>query len=172
MLITSSGIVLSSTTVAVQSLPVMLIQRTNPGLYELLSNGVLQGRLDFDKSKLGCQALSEKMADVVYGTAFGNAADCFAMQDMLRALDESVGSVIGNSSAIDGVSAVESVEKNLGNNGLAWLGGTAADGKNQPPIKIIADPVKAGYNAINGRDEADTSSISTNSCKGGAACTI
>lgn len=65
------------------------------------------------------------MADVVYGTAFGNAADGFAMQDMLRALDESVGSVIGNSSAIDGVSAVESVEKNLGNNGLAWLGGTA-----------------------------------------------
>lgn len=166
------GEVINAATGAVQSLPAMLIQRANPGLYELLSNGVLQGRLDFDKSKLGCQALSEKMADVVYGTAFGNAADGFAMQDMLGAVDGSVSSVIGNGSGIDGVSAVEGVEKNLGENGLKWLGGTAAGGKNQPPIKIIADPVKAGYNAINGRDEADTSSISTNSCKGGAACTI
>ncbi|UVL01457.1 hypothetical protein [Pseudomonas sp. B21-048] len=27
-----------------------------PGLYELLSNGVMQGRIDFDRSKLTCQA--------------------------------------------------------------------------------------------------------------------
>lgn len=164
--------VVNSATGAVQSLPAMLIQRANPGLYELLSNGVLQGRVDFDKSKLGCQALSAKMADVVYGAAFGDAADGFAMQDMLGASSGSIGEVIGSGSGIDAVSAMEGLEKNLGDNGLAWLGGMTAGGKNQEPIRVTADTVRAGYNAINNRDENDKSSISSGECKGGAACTL
>jgi len=50
------GDVVNAATGAVASLPAMLIQRANPGLYELLSNGVLQGRLDFAQSKVSCQA--------------------------------------------------------------------------------------------------------------------
>ncbi len=46
------GEVIESATSAVASLPAMVIQRANPQLYDLLTNGVLQGRLDFDKSLL------------------------------------------------------------------------------------------------------------------------
>lgn len=166
------GEVIDSATGAVQSLPAMLIQRANPGLYELLSNGILQGRIDFDKSKLGCQAMSAAMADVVTSVAFGGAADGFAMQDILGANKGGISEVIGSGSGIDGVSAMEGLEKSLGDSGLPWLGGIAAGGKGQSPIKITADSVKAGYNAINGRDEADDSSVSSNECKGGAACTL
>lgn len=166
------GEVVDAATGAVSSLPAMLIQRANPGLYELLSNGVLQGRLDFDKSKLGCQAMSAALADVVTSVAFGGAADGFAMQDMLGASGGGISEVIGSGSGIDAVSAMEGIEKNLGDNGLAWLGGLSAGGKNQEPIRVTADTVRAGYNAINSRDEDDKSSISSGDCKGGAACTL
>lgn len=166
------GEVVDSATGAVSSLPAMLIQRANPGLYELLSNGVLQGRLDFDKSKLACQAMSAKLADVVTSAAFGAVSDGQAMQDMLGAADGAVTGALGDGSGIDAVSAMKGLEENLGQNGMAWLGGMAAGGVNQDPIKITADSVKAGYNAINNRDEGDTSSISSSDCKGGAACTL
>lgn len=51
------GEVIESATSAVASLPAMIIQRANPQLYDLLTNGVLQGRLDFDKSLLSCQKM-------------------------------------------------------------------------------------------------------------------
>ncbi len=59
------GSIVQNATQAVMSLPALIIQRANPGLYELLSNGVMQGRIDFDRSKLTCQAMAEKMADKV-----------------------------------------------------------------------------------------------------------
>ena len=42
--------VIQSATSAVASLPALIIQRADPGLYNLLTNGVLQARLDFDRS--------------------------------------------------------------------------------------------------------------------------
>ena len=54
--------VIQSATSAVASLPAHL-QRADPGLYNLLTNGVLQARLDFDRSKLTCKAMANRMAD-------------------------------------------------------------------------------------------------------------
>ena len=61
--------VIQSATSAVASLPALIIQRADPGLYNLLTNGVLQARLDFDRSKLTCRAMAEKMADMAGGAA-------------------------------------------------------------------------------------------------------
>ncbi|QPP36600.1 integrating conjugative element protein [Pseudomonas aeruginosa] len=59
--------VIQSATSAVASLPALIIQRADPGLYNLLTNGVLQARLDFDRSKLTCRAMAEKMAETRRG---------------------------------------------------------------------------------------------------------
>src|SRR3546814_4543560 len=59
--------VIQNATSAVASLPALIIQRADPGLYNLLTNGVLQARLDFDRSKLQCRAMAEKMADMAGG---------------------------------------------------------------------------------------------------------
>jgi len=48
--------VIQSATSAVASLPALIIQRADPGLYNLLTNGVLQARLDYDRSKLRAYA--------------------------------------------------------------------------------------------------------------------
>ena len=59
--------VIQSATSAVASLPALIIQRADPGLYNLLTNGVLQARLDFDRSKLTCRSMAERMADMAGG---------------------------------------------------------------------------------------------------------
>lgn len=43
------GDVIQGATGAVASLPAMVIQRANPGLYDMLTNGVLQANVSFDK---------------------------------------------------------------------------------------------------------------------------
>ncbi|MDP1238621.1 integrating conjugative element protein, partial [Klebsiella pneumoniae] len=63
------GVVIESATSAVASLPAMVIKRANPQLYDLLTNGVLKVRLDFDKSLLSCQKMEGKMTYYAFGTA-------------------------------------------------------------------------------------------------------
>ncbi len=63
--------VIQSATSAVASLPALIIQRADPGLYNLLTNGVLQARMDFDRSKLTCRAMAERMADAAGGSLAG-----------------------------------------------------------------------------------------------------
>mgnify|MGYP007001783475 CR=1 FL=1 len=46
------------------SLPALIIQRADPGLYNLLTNGILQARLDFDRSKMTCRAIANRMAEM------------------------------------------------------------------------------------------------------------
>jgi hypothetical protein len=53
------GNVIQGATGAVMSMPAMAIQRANPGLYEMLTNGVLQAGLSYDKALLNCQNMSK-----------------------------------------------------------------------------------------------------------------
>lgn len=152
------GSVVQSATQAVMSLPALIIQRANPGLYELLSNGVMQGRIDFDRSKLSCQALAGKMADQVTPAGWGALSSQQALQDSLE------------QSAGDAVTAVKSTETRGGNQGLAWVGGQSAGGSGQPPIEVTADVVRAGYNLLHARAVEDSSALDLASCQGGAIC--
>ena len=151
------GNVIQNATQAVMSLPAMIIQRANPGLYELLSNGVLQGRIDFDRSKLTCQAMAAKMADKVVQAGWGALAQ---NQEMQHNLEQSGG---------DAVMAVKDTEANNGNKGVSWVGGQKAGGNGQQPIRVTSDVVKAGYNLLHNRAVKDTSALGS-SCQNGAIC--
>lgn len=150
------GSVVQNATQAVMSLPALIIQRANPGLYELLSNGVMQGRIDFDRSKLTCQAMAEKMADNVDQAGWGTLAK---HQEMQANLEQSGG---------DAVTAVRNTETHNGNNGVSWVGGQRAGGNGQGAIHVTADVVKAGYNLLHSRAVGDTSAMGD--CQGGAIC--
>jgi len=143
--------VIQNATSAVASLPALIIQRADPGLYNLLTNGVLQARLDFDRSKLTCRAMADKMADMAGGQMGWNQL----AQGM--ALRQAV-------SSTDAVSAVDEAENSRGNNGVPWVGGSNAGGAGQPAIRVVGDVTRAGYNLVNGRSVTDTSAIDTGSC--------
>jgi hypothetical protein len=97
--------VIQSATSAVASLPALIIQRADPGLYNLLTNGVLQARLDFDRSKLTCRAMAEKMAEMAGGQlGWSQMAEGLALRDAV--------------SSTDAVSAIEQAETRRGNGGV------------------------------------------------------
>ena len=149
--------VIQNATSAVASLPALIIQRADPGLYNLLTNGILQARLDFDRSKMTCRAMANRMADLAGGqTSWDQLAEGLS-------LTQSVNST-------DAVSAVNQAESSHGNNGVPWVGGSNAGGSGQSPIKVVSDVTKAGYNLLNGRSVSDTSSIGTTNCAGSMTC--
>jgi len=149
--------VIQNATSAVASLPALIIQRADPGLYNLLTNGVLQARLDFDRSKMTCRAIANRMADMAGGQAgWDQLAEGMALRD----------AVSGN----DAVSAIEQAESNRGNNGVPWVGGNNAGGSGQDSIKVVGDVTRAGYNLLNGRSVTDTSSIPRASCGNRLTC--
>ncbi|HBO3354275.1 TPA: integrating conjugative element protein [Pseudomonas aeruginosa] len=148
--------VIQNATAAVASLPALIIQRADPALYNLLTNGILQARLDFDRSKLSCRAMADKMADMAGGQSWSQIADGMVLKEAVA--------------STDAVSAIEQTETSRGNNGVTWVGGDSAGGAGQPPIRVVGDVVRAGYNLVNGRDVDDNSSIDPNSCAGSLTC--
>ena len=149
--------VIQNATSAVASLPALIIQRADPGLYNLLTNGILQARLDFDRSKMTCRAIANRMADMTGGQAgWDQLAEGMALRDAV--------------SSTDAVSAIEQAESNRGNNGVPWVGGSNAGGNGQSSIKVVSDVTQAGYNLLNGRSVTDTSSIPSSACGNRLTC--
>lgn len=150
--------VIQGATGAVASLPALIIQRADPGLYNLLTNGILQARVDFDRSKASCTAMAAKMADIAGSqTGWNTLAEGQAMKE----------AVSQNS---DAVAATKAAESSKGNSGVPWVGGSKAGGQGQPPIKVISEVTKAGYNLLNSRSATDNSPISTSICNSGMVC--
>ncbi|KGE52280.1 integrating conjugative element protein [Xanthomonas axonopodis] len=149
--------VIQNATSAVASLPALIIQRADPGLYNLLTNGILQARLDFDRSKMTCRAIANRMADMAGGqTGWDQLSEAMALKQAVA--------------SSDAVSAVEQAETNKGNSGVPWVSGDNAGGSGQAAIKVVGDVTRAGYNLLNGRDVTDTSSINANDCNGRMTC--
>ncbi|KNH03062.1 hypothetical protein BRCH_02250c [Candidatus Burkholderia brachyanthoides] len=143
--------VIQNATGAVASLPARIIQRADPGLYNLLTNGILQARLDFDRSKATCRAIANRMADLAGGqVGWNHLSEGMALKQ----------SVTGT----DAVSAISQAESTHGNNGVPWIGGNSAGGAGQSSIRVVGDVTKAGYNLLNGRSVTDTSSIDSGTC--------
>ena len=149
--------VIQNATSAVASLPALIIQRADPGLDNLRTNGIVQARLDFDRSKMTCRAIANRMADMAGGQAgWDQLAEGMALRDAV--------------SSTDAVSAIEQAESNKGNNGVPWVGGGNAGGSGQSSIKVVGDVTRAGYNLLNGRSATDTSSIARSACGNRLTC--
>ncbi|MBA0211915.1 integrating conjugative element protein [Pectobacterium brasiliense] len=148
------GTVIQGATGAVASMPAMVIQRANPALYEMLTNGVLQAGLSFDKAKLSCQSMANKMADYTVGNKWTQAAVVEEYKDIVA------------SSNGDAVSSDQKLQKATGEDGATWIGGQKRGGKGQAAIRPTRDLAKAGFNMMNNLPVTSNSSISSSSCNG------
>ena len=147
------GDVINGATGAVASLPAMIIQRANPGLYELLTNGVLQANVAFDKAQLNCQTMSKKMGDYVSSNKWTQAAISEEYQNIV-------------SSTSDAVQASNQQQKSTGKEGVKWVGGQKRGGSGQAAIKPTHDLVKAGYNILNKQSATSDAAVSSSACNG------
>lgn len=150
------GDVIKGATGAVASMPAMLIQRANPGLYDMLTNGVLQANVAFDKAQLNCQNMAKKMLNF-------SDSNLWTQQ----AMAEEYKSVV-NSGDGDAIRANDNGNEATGTSGNKWIGGESKGGKNQSAIKITHDLAAAGFNMMNDLPVTSTSSVSPSGCNGRA----
>ncbi|ATW43763.1 integrating conjugative element protein [Glaesserella parasuis] len=147
------GNVIDSAKGAVASMPAMVLQRANPQLYDLLTNGMYQGKLDFNRLKTSCEEMSKVLANHTLGGKWGQAADLESYKQI-------------TSSQPDAKQAQKDLEDKKGKDGRVWIGGQKKGGENQEAINVVGDVVKAGFNLLNKRNALDTSTISGSSCDG------
>ncbi|MFC0323675.1 integrating conjugative element protein [Gallibacterium melopsittaci] len=147
------GNIIQSATGAVASMPALIIQRANPQLYDLLTNGVLQGRLDFAAAKTSCEAISSKMADYMADANWGVMAQ---QQNFVQIASQEQ----------DAVKAKKKSEEDGGKKGINWIGGAKRGGEGQKLIDVIGDVAEAGYNLLNNKPVLNKNAIANNECSG------
>lgn len=123
---------------AISALPLLILQRVNPGLYDLLQNLIIKGEAVLALANTSCEQME---AEIKKGN---NPYE--AWTDLSKMLDWKAEMKAGNT---DVVGAKDKVESQNGRNGVPWVGGERKGGAGQAAIEITKDVVKAGYTALN-----------------------
>ena len=119
---------------AIASLPALILQRANPGLYDLFQNALLKAEATLQLATKSCEQMEAEIA-----AGKNPYADLITLS---KGNDWKVQMGIGGN---DVVTAKETVETANGDNGVPWIGGKAG-GTGQPVLQFTGDIVKAGYN--------------------------
>ncbi|RDH87691.1 MAG: integrating conjugative element protein [endosymbiont of Escarpia spicata] len=119
---------------AIASLPALILQRANPGLYDMFQNALLQAEETMQLATKSCEQME---AEIAQGK--NPYADLITLS---KGNDWKLQMGVGGN---DAVTAKDAVETSNGDNGVPWIGGQAG-GSGQPVLEFTGDIVKAGYN--------------------------
>ncbi len=154
------GNVVQSAQGVVASLPALAIQRLNPGLYDLLQNGVLEAGQEFRVARLRCDEIAADMGDRLSHEGWSAVAKADYWR---RQID------VGGR---DVVEVAEEADASGADGGVPWVGGTAKGGAGQEPIEAVGDVSKAGYNLLLGRAAGDDSAVGPAACGDSDICRV
>tara|TARA_R110001606_G_C15404703_1_gene654256 strand:+ start:46332 stop:47687 length:1356 start_codon:yes stop_codon:yes gene_type:complete len=130
----------SAATGAIASLPMLMLQRANPGLYDMLMNATAAAKQSVQLSTKTCEAALQQVGDGK--SPYYDWVQVSRSRDWKKEIGDS-----GYQSASSDVSAAKSnVQRANGDNGFDWIGGQSAGGRGMPPALVPTDIVKAGYN--------------------------
>lgn len=134
----------NAATSAIASLPMMLIQRNSPGLYEMLQNNIFRAEEQWRFSAMSCQEMERRIAQ---GQNPYKKYLEFAQGETLQ--EEAM-------SNPDATTAMKNVETGGGDNGFYMpvpdKGIIKVGGLNQDPIKPLTYTAVVGYNLIIGTE--------------------
>lgn len=119
----------------IAALPMYVLQRAQPGLYELIQTYIKKAEEIVNMSFKSCEQMEQEIKDGK------NPYDKFVSLSMGETWKNLMGS--GNT---DVVQAKQDVQQTGGEKGFTWVFGTNAGGKNQPPARLVSDTVTASYN--------------------------
>lgn len=141
-------------------MPMYELAKTNPTLYALLNNQLISSNHKLEVSTKSCEVVKEQ---INRGENPYQDWGKIAVNDQWK--KQLSFAAIGNA---DINHAKKEIDAHSGDDGVAWINGKKendgsfhAGGKGQPPVSVIADTVKAGYNTLLNRDlqsDAETSS--------------
>ena len=134
---------------AIASLPALILQRANPGLYELMQNALVGAKLKVDLATKDCRQME---ADIAQGkNPYHELIVLSKGNDWKKQMS------IGDSNAMH---AQEQVDIANGANGVPWVLGQPAGGQGQSPLRLTSDVVRAGYNVTLNRSVGQTAPAS------------
>jgi len=119
---------------AIAALPALILQRANPGLYDLFQNALLKAE---ETMKLATKSCEQMEAEIAQGK--NPYADLITLS---KGNDWKIQMGIGGN---DAVTAKNAVEASNGDHGIPWIGGQAG-GAGQPMLRFTGDLIQAGYN--------------------------
>ena len=152
------GNVIQTASGVVASLPALVIQRLNPGLYDLLQNGVLQAGEEFHLAEASCEAIVGQMSTTIESEGWDGLARSGWWRQEAQA---------GTADILDVKDAAETAGLDAG---VPWVGGVQAGGAGQPAIEVTEDAAVAGMNLILGRNPDDVSAVPVGVCNGARIC--
>jgi integrating conjugative element protein (TIGR03755 family) len=118
----------------IAALPMYILQRASPGLYELFQTYYKKAEAMYEVSLKSCEEMEAQIRQ---------GGDPY--EDWIKlAKGEDWKNV--SMSTVDSVSAKTQVETNAGTKGVTWLGGVKKGGEFQDPIQVVRDLIVAGYN--------------------------
>ncbi len=124
----------SAATGVIATLPALILQRANPGLYDLFQNALLKAEATLELATKSCEQME---SDIASGK--NPYADLVTLS---KGQDWKVQMGIGGNDVVQAKRRVESAQ---GRNGVPWIGGKAG-GTGQPVLQFTGDLVRAGYN--------------------------
>ncbi|MCX4030172.1 integrating conjugative element protein [Endozoicomonas sp. SM1973] len=127
-------------TSAIVALPGYLLQKANPGLYDMFNNGILRAEESFRLATKSCERMRYEMQNGI------DPYEKWVTMSVGERWKYSIGS--GGNSTADVTDVRKRVDKDRGDNGVKWIGGKPAGGKDQPPINVVKDIAKAGFNML------------------------
>lgn len=119
----------------IAALPMYILQRAQPGLYELIQTYIQRAKDLVNLSFESCEQMEREALDGK------NPYDKYVTLAMGERWKQEA-----NSGSGDVVQTKQNVQTNGGRTGFSWIFGSNAAGENQPPAKIINDTVTAAYN--------------------------
>jgi len=137
----------AAATSAIAALPALILQRANPGLYDLFQNALIKAEETMQLATKSCEQME---AEIAQGK--NPYADLITLS---KGNDWKVQMGIGGN---DAVTAKTTVESSNGDNGVPWIGGQAG-GSGQPVLEFTGDIVEAGYNINMNRAVTDASPV-------------
>ena len=126
----------NAATAAIAALPALILQRANPGLYDLFQNALLRAEATLELATKSCEQMEAEIA-----AGKNPYADLITLS---KGSDWKLEMGIGGN---DVVSAKKSVETSNGSNGVPWIGGKAG-GNGQPVLRFTGDIVDGTYAEI------------------------
>jgi integrating conjugative element protein (TIGR03755 family) len=136
----------AAATAAIAALPALILQRANPGLYDLFQNALLDAQARIEIATRSCEQME---AEIARGK--NPYADWVTIS---KGTDWKMQMGLGT----DALTAKTAVQSANGSNGVPWIGGKAG-GAGQPLISVIGDTARAGYNLTLNRPPTATASV-------------
>jgi integrating conjugative element protein (TIGR03755 family) len=140
---------------AIASLPMYILQRANPGLYELLQTYIKKAEVEWNVALKTCEEYEAIIKSG--GDPYENWAKLAKGESWKSTLDSS------SSDSQNAVSVKSKVERRNGLDGVTWIGGGKRGGEGQPALEVIKDLTKAGYDATINQSPSINNTLSATS---------